>query len=302
VRLGDYVHAANGLCIEWKTGRLVHQTAPPPPAPPAPGQARAPAVPRVVRMTMTAANGRLYHRTGNNLVTLSEVAADGAYVRRGEFTAPQFGGEPTWTFPVVTGGRLYLRDQGALLCYDVREKAVRRRRPDVIFVPTPQDVVERMLELARVTRDDVVADLGCGDGRIVVTAAKKYGCKAVGWDLDKECVRLSLENVKKEGVEKLVRVEHGDVLAVDLSGISVVTLYLGPVMNAKLIPQLEKLKPGARIVSHAFDMPGVTPDRVIEVRSAEDDIVRKLYLWTTPLKREPKQRPRARGRVATPRR
>jgi SAM-dependent methyltransferase len=299
VRLGDYVHAANGLCVEWKTGRLVHQTAPP--APPAPGQARAPAVPRVVRMTMTAADGRLYHRTGNNLVTLSEVAADGGYVKRGEFTAPRVGGEPTWTFPVVTGGRLYLRDQGALLCYDVREKAVRRRRPDVIFVPTPQDVVERMLELARVTRDDVVADLGCGDGRIVVTAAKKYGCQAVGWDLDRECVRLSLANVKKEGVENLVRVEHGDVLAVDLSGISVVTLYLGPVMNAKLLPQLERLKPGARIVSHAFDMPGVTPDRVVSVTSAEDDVARKLYLWTTPLKRERKEGPPARRRVATAR-
>jgi SAM-dependent methyltransferase len=169
------------------------------------------------------------------------------------------------------------------------QAAPRRRRPDVLFVPTPQDVVEKMLELARVTKDDVVADLGCGDGRVVVTAAKKYGCKAVGWDLDRECVRLSLENVKKEGVEKLVRVEHGDVLAVDLSGISVVTLYLGPVMNAKLIPQLEKLKPGARIVSHAFDMPGVMPDRVISVTSAEDDVARKLYLWTTPLKKQPKK-------------
>jgi outer membrane protein assembly factor BamB len=288
VRLGDYVHAANGLCIEWKTGRLVHQTAPPPPAPAAPGKARAPAVSRVVRMTMTAADGRLYHRTGNNLVTLSEVAADGAYVRRGEFTAPQFGGEPTWTFPVVAGGRLYLRDQGVLLCYNVREKAARPRRPDVIFVPTPQDVVEKMLELAGVSRGDVVADLGCGDGRIVVTAAKQYGCRAVGYDLDQECVRLALENVRGAGVGGLVRIERDDLFAADLRGVTVVTLYLGPAMNARLVPRLETLKAGARIVSHAFAMPGVTPDKVVEVRSAEDDIVRKLYLWTTPLKREPK--------------
>src|SRR5438552_10482375 len=82
----------------------------------------------------------------------------------------------------------------------------RRRRPDVIFVPTPQDVVEKMLELAGVTKGDMVADLGCGDGRIVVTAAKKYGCKAVGYDLDEECVRLSLESVKKAGVERLVHI------------------------------------------------------------------------------------------------
>jgi hypothetical protein len=234
-------------------------------------------------------------------VTLSEVAADGAYVRRGEFTAPQVGGEPTWTFPVVAGGRLYLRDQGVLLCYNVRAKAPRPRRPDVIFVPTPQDVVEKMLELAGVTKGDVVADLGCGDGRIVVTAAKKYGCRAVGYDLDKECVRLSLENVRGAGVGGLVRIERDDLLAADLRGVTVVTLYLGPALNARLVPQLETLKAGARIVSHAFDMPGVTPDKVVEVRSAEDDIVRKLYLWTTPLKREPKQRPRARCRVATPR-
>jgi outer membrane protein assembly factor BamB len=287
VRLGEYVHAANGLCIEWNTGRLVQKLVPPQPPAVAGGRPAAP-VARFLRMTMTCADGRLYHRTGNNAVTLTEVTAAGAYVKRGEFTAPkQLGGEPTWTFPVVAGGRLYLRDQDVLLCYDVRAKAA-PRRPDVIFVPTPQDVVEKMLDLAGVTKDDVVADLGCGDGRIVVTAAKAYGCKAVGYDLDKECVRLSLENVAKEGVEKLVRIQEEDILAADLRGVTVVTLYLGPAMNVKLVPQLEKLKPGARIVSHAFDMPGVVPDKVIDFRSAEDDIVRKLYLWTTPLKKERK--------------
>ena len=100
-----------------------------------------------------------------------------------------------------------------------------------------------MLQLAGVTRDDLVADLGCGDGRIVVSAAKKYGCRAIGYDLDKECVRLSRESVKQEGVGKLVRIEREDIFTADLSGVTVVTLYLGPVMNARLIPQLEKLKP-----------------------------------------------------------
>jgi hypothetical protein len=300
VRLGDYVHAANGFCAAWKTGRLAHQTAPPPPAAGkgrAPGKAfgGAPGVNRTVRMSMTAADGRLYHRTGNNLITLSEVAADGQYIKRGEFTAPQAGGEPTWTFPVIAGGRLYLRDQDVLLCYDIRERAApperpeRRRRPDVIFVPTPQDVVEKMLELAKVTKDDVVADLGCGDGRVVVTAAKKYGCKAYGCDLDRECVRLSLESVKAAGVEKLVRIEEKDLFTVDLRDVTVVALYVGPVMNARLIPQLEKLKPGARIVSHGFPTPGLIPDKVESVVSAEDDVARNLYLWTTPLKKEPKK-------------
>jgi outer membrane protein assembly factor BamB len=293
VRMGDYVHAANGLCVEWKTGRRVHQTAPPPPAPVAGKAGKAgnkgggPAV-RIVRMSMTAAEGRLYHRTGNNLLILNEVAADGTYVKRGEFTAPH-GSEATWTFPVIAGGRLYLRDQDALLCYDIRERAAsreRRRRPDVIFVPTPQDVVERMLELAKVTRDDVVADLGCGDGRFVVTAAKKYGCRAYGCDLDKECVRSSLENVKAAGVERLVQIEEKDIFAVDLRNFNVVMLYLGPTMNARLIPQLEKMKPGTRIVSHGFPTPGLIHDSVETFVSSEDDIARKLYLWTTPLKKE----------------
>src|SRR5262249_58143559 len=110
---------------------------------------------------------------------------------------------------------LYLREQGLLLCYDVRNK-VSQRRPDVIFVPTPQDVVEKMLELADVKKDDVVTDLGCGDGRIVVTAAKQYRCKAVGYDLDLECVRLAREQVKTEHLEGLVQIEHKDIFDVDL--------------------------------------------------------------------------------------
>ena len=271
VRLGGFVHAANMVCIDWKTGRLVTQ----------PGS-----VVRTSRATMTCADGRLYHRTGNNVVTLTEVTAEGVYVKRGQIKIPVHSREPTWTFPVVAGRHLYLRDQDILLCYDVREKRPRRKRPDVIFVPTPQDVVEKMLELAGVRKDDVVADLGCGDGRIVVTAAKKYGCKAIGYDLDKECVQLAQEKVKKEGVEKLVRIEHQDILEVDLSGFSVVTLYLGPALNAKLIPQLEKLKSGSRIVSHAFDIPGVKADKVVSVTSVEDDITRKVYLWSTPLKKK----------------
>lgn len=129
-------------------------------------------------------------------------------------------------------------------------------------------------------------DLGCGDGRIPVTAAKKYGCKAVGYDIDEACVKLSAENVKKNQVEHSVRIIHEDVFKVDLSQADVVTLYLLPQLNVKLIPQLEKMKPGARIVSHAFDMKGVTPDEVITFNSKEDGLERKLYLWTVPLKKE----------------
>src|SRR5262249_8261286 len=143
------------------------------------------------------------------------------------------------------------------------------REPDAVFVPTPQDVVEKMLELAQVKRGHLVYDLGCGDGRIVVTAARKYGCKAVGYDIDPECGKMSREMVKEQRVGGLVTIEQKDIFTLDLSKAGVVTLYLLPRMNQRLIPQLEKLKPGARIVSHAFEIPGIPPDRVVIFMSKE---------------------------------
>lgn len=157
----------------------------------------------------------------------------------------------------------------------------KERTPDVIFVPTPQEVVDKMLEVANVKKDDVVFDLGCGDGRIVVTAAKKYGCKATGYDIDPQRIKDSLENVKKNDVGKLVEIKQEDIFKLDLSKANVITLYLLPDLNVKLIPQLEKMKPGSRIVSHSFDMKGVVkPDKEFKVGD------RTVYLWTTPLKKE----------------
>lgn len=172
----------------------------------------------------------------------------------------------------------------------VRQKTVRimktPREPDVIYVPTPQPVVDRMLELAQVTKDDLVYDLGCGDGRIVVTAAKKYGCKAVGYDIARKRIKESLENVEKNNVGHLVRIEQKDIFTLNLSEANVITLYLLPELNVKLIPQLEKLEPGSRIVSHDFDMRGVKPDQVVEI-SVNDEYneMHTIYLWTTPLKK-----------------
>src|SRR5262249_19878536 len=142
------------------------------------------------------------------------------------------------TTPVMTGGRLYLRDEERLFCFDVRKDskpgkpAVFEAPPagkgeehpkkpggelDAIYVPTPHEVVEKMLELAKILKTDTVVDLGCGDGRIVVAAARKYGCKAVGYDLDPECVKMSLENVKKQKVSDLVTIEQKDLFTVDLT-------------------------------------------------------------------------------------
>ncbi len=167
-----------------------------------------------------------------------------------------------------------------------KQKLNETRTPDVIFVPTPYDVIERMLKMAKVKKDDLLYDLGCGDGRIVVTAAKGYGCKSVGFDIDPERVKESLENVKKNNVEHLVRIEQKDIFTLDLSEADVITLYLLRSLNAKLIPQLEKLRPGARIVSHDFDMRGVKPDESVTIISSEDDYEHDIFLWTTPLKKE----------------
>jgi precorrin-6B methylase 2 len=156
------------------------------------------------------------------------------------------------------------------------------RRPDVPYVATPREVVDRMLELAGVTKDDIVYDLGCGDGRIPVTAARRYGCRAWGFDIDPQRVRESLDNVRKNQVENLVTIRQEDVFTLDLRPASVVTLYLLPNLNLKLIPQLEKLRPGSRIVSHAFPMGDIPPRQTVTV-PCRDGRTRTVYLWLTPL-------------------
>ncbi len=140
-----------------------------------------------------------------------------------------------------------------------------------------------MLKMARVTKNDVVCDLGCGDGRIIITAAKRYGCRAIGYDLDPLRVQEARENAKRQGVAHLVTLEQKDVLFVDLEGVSVVTIYMGTEINASLIPQLSRLPAGARIVSHNFGLGNLRPDNAVEMTSREDDRRHKLYLWHCPL-------------------
>lgn len=165
------------------------------------------------------------------------------------------------------------------------------REPDVHFVPTPHKVVEIMLRLADIKEDDIVYDLGCGDGRIVIAAAKKAGARSYGFDIDPAMVEKSIENVKKHGVEHLVTIKEQDIFELDISEASVITLYLLPSLNVKLIPQLETLKPGSRIVSHDFGMTGITPDVEATVY-LENGRTSRVYLWTTPLRKsEPEEEP-----------
>jgi len=150
---------------------------------------------------------------------------------------------------------------------------------DVPYVPTPQEVVDRMLEIAKVTKKDIVYDLGSGDGRLVITAAKKFGARGVGIDIDPNRIKEADENAAKEKVTDLVKFIEGDIFKQNFSEATVVTLYLLPAINLKLRPMLfQQLKPGTRIVSHAFDMGDWKPERTEYVDG------RTVYYWTIPEK------------------
>lgn len=160
------------------------------------------------------------------------------------------------------------------------------KTPDVIYVPTPQEVVDKMLDLVKPKKGELVYDLGCGDGRIVVSAAKKYGVKAVGFDIDPERIKEARENVRKNKVEHLVSIEQKDIFTLDLAPANIVTLYLLPTLNVRLIPQLEKLKAGSRVVSHDFDMRGVRPAKVVRLQPEGAHREHTVYLFGIPLDRE----------------
>jgi outer membrane protein assembly factor BamB len=304
-RIGAHVYAFQtaGLpvCIEWRTGNLAWgpiQTA------------------IEGRAALTVADNHLFIRGANGLMVLAE-ATPTAYIEKGSFLIPDREEASGVTTPVVAGGRLYLRDNDRLLCYDVAADALARprpepqltavspellddeadrpigaeprvgrdRAPDAIYVPTPQDVVERMLELARVTEEDVVYDLGSGDGRIVITAAAIHGARAVGYEIDRRLVELSRERVTEQQLDSLVRIEHEDIFTLDLDKADVIAVYLPTPLLERLLAQFEKLPPGVRIVSHQFSIPEVRPHKTINLRSEETGDLHRLFLWTTPLRR-----------------
>jgi uncharacterized protein (TIGR03000 family) len=171
---------------------------------------------------------------------------------------------------------------------DMNQNSKDASSSQIIYVPTAQVIVDKMLEMAQVTKDDVVYDLGCGDARILVTAARKFGARGVGVDIDPDRIKDSLANVKKEKVEALVEIRQGDALKVpDLSKATVVTLYMLPEFMEKLKPiLLRDLKPGTRIVSHNYTLPGWTPRDSAKVQAQGSPFAATVYLWHVPAKKE----------------
>lgn len=164
------------------------------------------------------------------------------------------------------------------------EAAEAARQPDVVFVPTPPESVEALLALATPQRGETLVDLGCGDGRIVVAAAQRYGCRGVGYDIDPQRIHEARARIAAAGMGHLARVEQRDLFSVDLGGADIVTLYLLPQLNVKLVPQLLSLRPGARVVSHDFAIAGVIPDRVVQDYLPRLNQYKTYFLFTAPLR------------------
>ena len=162
------------------------------------------------------------------------------------------------------------------------------RQPDVPYVPTTEPAVEEMLKLARVTNNDVVYDLGCGDGRIVIAAAKQYGARGVGIDINPERIAEANENAKKAGVTHLVKFIEQDLFEADFREASVVTLFLLTEVNLRLKPRLlEQLKPGTRVVSNTFEMGDWKPEKETKLNGEDSEysyLSSKFFLWTIPAK------------------
>jgi SAM-dependent methyltransferase len=162
------------------------------------------------------------------------------------------------------------------------QEAPATRRPDVRYEPSTPEIVDEMLRLAGVKRGDVVYDLGCGDGRIVIAAAQKYGARGVGIDIDPQRIKEAQENARKAGVTRRVRFINQDLFEADIHEASVVMLYLLPWVNLRLRPKLwSELKPGTRVVSHSHDMGDWKPEK--ESQAGGDTI----YLWTIPAGKPP---------------
>lgn len=158
------------------------------------------------------------------------------------------------------------------------------RVPDVRYVPITDDAIDEMLALARPAAGELVVEPGCGDARLLAAAALRHGCRGLGIDIDPQRVAESRATLHRLGVHDRVRVIEGDMFQCDLSAADVVLLYILPTLNARLLPRLARLKPGARVVSHDFEIPGVVPDRAVQVYAPDTQLAKTYFLSVAPLK------------------
>lgn len=163
---------------------------------------------------------------------------------------------------------------------DLKNQDMPQRKPDIGYIPTPQAVVKAMLTLAGVTSDDILYDLGSGDGRVAIAAAEQFGTRGVGIDIDPERIREANENARQKQVSDRVEFREQDLFESNFSEATVVILYLLPSLNLRLRPELfRQLEPGTRVVSHDFDMGDWKPDRVMHIQTPEEST---LYYWVIP--------------------
>jgi outer membrane protein assembly factor BamB len=294
VIVGDHLLAiGSGIacCVDWKSGEVV-------------------SVKRVGKQCRsTYADGHLYtHEPGGSIRLVAFTGAE--IVPKFKLQLPGYERALGPTTPVIANKCLFVRDDDQLYVFDLAVNSVnqtsvptvhlpqiesvfvasnarasqRRFQPDAVFVPTPRDVVDRMLQLAKVTVDDTVVDLGSGDGRVIIAAAKKFGAKSIGYEIDPELVDLAERAIRDADLENQASVVKGDLFEADLSKVDVIMLYVLPGMMSRLFPKIRELPDGVRIVSHEFRFPRrIQPNKTIQMRSTEDEIEHRIHLYITPL-------------------
>jgi HEAT repeat protein/outer membrane protein assembly factor BamB len=252
--------------------------------------------------SVIGAEGNLYVHQSDGTVSLVGTEG-GTLTLKSSFKMP--GGGDGATCPVIAGGKLYLRFQNLLQCYDIgadRPPAApektevvhlpspempsspgRKNQPQAIFVPTPHDIVRQMLDMAQLEEEEVLTDLGSGDGRVLIEASGVHRHRSVGYEIDETLVTLSRENIRKAELSSRALVRRESFFNADLSPFSVVFVYLPDQMLGCLKSQFAQLRKGSRIVSHQFKIPGVVPERTRTVTSTEDGDPHTIYLYKIPL-------------------
>jgi len=249
--------------------------------------------------SFTCAGDRLLVHGSDGAVTLLAIAPEGV-TEKGSFIVSGDAVEAGASMPVIAGGRLYLRRENELYVYELREGksrpaatrialdpperpsgVPRAADPQAAFVPTPFSIGRRMLRLAKVTKEDVVCDLGSGDGRILLEAGEA-GARGIGYEINPELVRLSRKMIEARGLKERVTIEERDMLTADLSSVSVVAVYLPELFLEKLKPRFATLPKGARIVSHQFKIPGWVPSRTVVAFSKETTKAHTIHLYEVP--------------------